>query len=155
MALQVAVSAPEATSGPRDPKVLLSTLWVFAVLNYLYADVLTLMDAEMLKAILNGQVGAVRMTPGVLIGAAVLVETAIAMIPLSRLLPYCWNRWVNIAVGTIHTVAVALSVFAAGGTPAVYYLLFAAIEVACTAFIVGYAWRWRRQPAPPDGAPGR
>ena len=28
-----------------DRKVLLSTLWIFVVLNYLYCDILTLMDA--------------------------------------------------------------------------------------------------------------
>ncbi|HSL21026.1 MAG TPA: DUF6326 family protein [Vicinamibacterales bacterium] len=124
-------------------KMLLSTLWIFAVFNYLYADVLTLMDAETLKMIMAGQVGSVPMTRGVLLGAAVLVETAIAMALLSRVLEYRVNRWANIIAGTIHTAAVALSLFAGGGTPALYYVFFATIEVACTVFIIWFAWRWR------------
>jgi hypothetical protein len=129
-------------------KVLLSTLWVFAVFNYLYADIVTLMDSQVLKMLLTGQVGAMRMTRGLLLGAAVLVETAIAMVLLSRVLAYRLNRWANILVGATHTAAVTLSVFLGGGTPALYYLFFATIEVACTLFIIWYAWRWKPATAP-------
>ena len=136
-------SSPGTTNDMRSTKVLLSTLWVFAVFNYLYADVMTLMDSEGLKMIMTGQVGSIRMTQGVLLGAAVLIETAIVMVLLSRILDYRLNRWANIIAGAIHTAAVALSVFVAGGTPALYYLFFATIEVACTVFIIWYAWRWK------------
>ena len=34
----------------------LSTLWLFATLNYLYCDVVTLMDPHLLKAFLAGNV---------------------------------------------------------------------------------------------------
>ena len=139
-------SSRPTTIEMRSAKVLLSTLWLFAVLNYLYADVFTLMDSEMLKVIMTGQVGSMRMTRGLLLGAAVLIETAIGMVLLSRVLEYRLNRWSNIIAGAIHTAAVALSVLAGGGTPALYYVFFATIEVACTLFIMWYAWKWR--PAP-------
>ena len=126
----------------KGTKVLLSTLWVFAVFNYLYADVITLMDSEMLRMIMAGHVGSLPMTRGLLFGAAVLVETAIAMIVLSRVLEYRLNRWANIIAGVIHTAAVALSLLLGGGTPTLYYLFFASIEIACTVFIIWYAWRW-------------
>lgn len=142
-------SSPGTTNDMRGTKVLLSTLWVFAVFNYLYADVMTLMDPEGLKMIMTGEVGSLRMTRGVLLGAAALMETAIVMVLLSRILEYGLNRWANIIAGAIHTAAVALSVFVAGGTPALYYLFFATIEVACTVYIVWYAWRWK-----PGAAPG-
>ena len=141
-------SSPSTTSATKSTQVLLSTLWVFAVFNYLYADVVTLMDAEMLKMIMGGQVGSMRMTRGLLLGAAVLVETAIAMVVLSRVLEYTLNRWANMIAGVIHTAAVALSLVLGGGTPTLYYLFFATIEIACTVFIVWYAWRWKPATAP-------
>jgi hypothetical protein len=141
--MHTADSSAGTTIEMKRTKVLLSTLWIFAVFNYLYADVITLMDSEMLKMIMTGQVGSMRMTRGLLFGAAVLIETAIAMVLLSRVLKYSLNRWVNIIVGAIHTAAVALSVLAGGGTPALYYVFFATIEVACTLFIMWYAWRWK------------
>jgi hypothetical protein len=143
MGHHAANSSPSTTIDTKSTKVLLSTLWVFAVFNYLYADVVTLMDSEMLKMIMAGQVGSMRMTRGLLLGAAVLVETAIAMVLLSRVLEYTLNRWANIIAGAIHTTAVALSLVLGGGTPTLYYLFFATIEIACTVFIVWYAWRWK------------
>lgn len=122
-------------------KVKLSTLWIFAMFNYLYADVMSLMDPEGLKQIMTGQVGSIQITQGFLLGAAVLMETAIAMVLLSRVLKYAANRWANIIVGAIHTAAVFLSMFV-GATPALYYIFFGTIEIVCTSLIVWYAWRW-------------
>lgn len=150
MVHHTADASPSTTIAMQSHKVLLSTLWVFAVFNYLYADVVTLMDSEMLKMILTGQVGSMRMTRSLLLGAAVLIETAIAMVLLARVLDYTLNRWANIIVGAIHTVAVALSLVLGGGAPALYYLFFAAIEIACTLFIMWYAWRWKPATAPPS-----
>jgi len=129
-----------------DVKVTLSTLWVFAMLNYLYADVMTLMNPEELKVIMTGSVGPMQVTQGFLLGAAVLMETAIAMVLLSRVLRYRANRRANIIAGVLHTAAVFGSLFVGTG-PALYYLFFAVIEIACTAFIVWYAWRWKEQGA--------
>ena len=128
------------TTAMKDRQVILSTLWIFAMFNYLYCDVMTLMDPEGLKIIMSGQVGSMQITPGFLLGAAVLMETAIAMVLLSRVLKYSANRWANIIAGIIHTAAVSLSMFT--GTPAIFYIFFAAIEIPCTLFIVWYAWRW-------------
>ncbi len=126
----------------KDRKVMLSTLWIFAVLNYIYADVFIGKDPEMVKQLIAGT-GPLQMTGGVLFGAAILMETAIAMVLLSRILKYKANRWANIIVGVIHTAAVSLSLFV--GTPALYYVFFAAIEIACTLFIIWYAWKWPEQ----------
>jgi hypothetical protein len=69
------------------------------------------------------------------------METSIAMVLLSRVLKYRANRWANIIAGIINTAAVSFSLFA--GKPAPYYVFFATIEIACTSFIVWYAWKWR------------
>jgi len=124
----------------RDMKVKLSLLWIFAMFNYLYADVMTLMDSSVLKELMKGYAGPIQITQGFLLGGAILIETAIAMVLLSRVLKYRANRWANIIAGAIHTAAVFASMFV--GTPAPYYIFFGTIEIACTSLIVWYAWKW-------------
>ncbi|MFC2045558.1 DUF6326 family protein [Chloroflexota bacterium] len=133
------------TSIMKDRKVVLSTLWIFAMFNYIYADVMGSMDASVLKEILTGSVDGMQITQGLLLAGAILMETAIVMVLLSRILKYRANRLANIIVGVIHTVAVSWSLSV--GTLAPYYIFFASIEIACTVFIVLYAWRWREQEA--------
>lgn len=124
-----------------DMKSKLSTLWIFAALNYLYCDVLGLMDPELLPQILRGSVNGLELTPGFLLGAGILVEIPIAMVLLSRVLPYRANRWANIAAGTIMTAVQSASLFV--GVPAPYYLFFSVVEIATTVLIVWFAWTWR------------
>src|SRR5260370_4602753 len=79
-----------------DIKERLSVLWIFALLNYLYADVIALW------AILGSPPAD---TPHLgqlaLAGSAVLMEIPIAMILASRLLPLRANRLANIIPGRI------------------------------------------------------
>ncbi len=136
-----------------DRKVMLSTLWIFALFNYIYADVSSLTEAVfmpgMLEKLMTESVGGpIQITQGLLLAGAVLMETAIAMVLLSRVLKYRANRWANIIVGIIHTVAVLASTFV-GGAPAPYYIFHIIIEVACTLFIVWYAWKWPKQEGQP------
>jgi hypothetical protein len=141
-----------------DMKSRLSTLWIFASLNYLYCDVASLMDPQLLPQYLRGNVNGLEFTPEFLLAAGVLVEIFIAMVLLSRLLPYRVNRWANIAAGAVMT-AVQLStvLFTA---PAPYYGFFSAIEIATTVTIVWCAWKWtepalhtsKRPPSPASTA---
>jgi len=128
-------------AGMKDRKVKLSTLWIFAMFNYLYCDVVTLMDPELLKQFLAGNVGGIHFTQGFLLGASILMEIPIAMVLLSRLLKYKANRRANIIAGTIMT-AVQLSSLFFGSSPTMYYIFFSIIEISCTAMIVWYAWNW-------------
>ena len=125
-----------------DRKILLSAIWVFVVLNYLYCDVLSLMDAESLKELMTGNVGGMEITQGFLLGAGILMEISIGMGLLSRVLTYRVNRWANVTAGIITTVVQALSLFV-GTAPTMYYIFFSIIEIASTALIVWLAWTWR------------
>lgn len=120
----------------------LSTLWVVATLNYLYCDVVTLMDPNLLRQFMAGHVGGIQVTQAFLLGAGVLVEIPIAMVLLSRILGDRSNRWANIVAGTTMTAVQLLSLVVK--TPAPYYLFFSIIEIACTAAIVWYAASWRK-----------
>ena len=122
-----------------DRKVLLSTLWLFAMLTYTYGDVVTLMDPV--------KHGSIELTEGFLLGGSIFMMIPISMVLLSRVLKYRANRWANIIAGTIMTVALILTLFVA--VPTLYYAFFSAIEIACTAVIVWYAWKWSN----PEGSP--
>ena len=122
-------------------KTKLSTLWVFATLNYLYADVVALMDTNLLKGYLAGNIGGVAISQGFLLAAGVLVEIPMSMVLFSRLLGYRFNRWVNLVAGTVMTLVQASTLFV--HTPALYYVFFSVIEIAATAGIVWLAWSWR------------
>jgi hypothetical protein len=125
----------------RDRKIVLSTLWIFAMLNYLYADVFTLFFNPAV------QQEPLAMPQEAVLVFAILMETAIAMVLLSRFLKYGANRWANIIAGIFHTAFVAWSMI--GESPALFYVFFASIEMVCTLFIAWYAWKWRN----PEGQP--
>lgn len=129
------------TTGMEDGKVRLSTLWVFVLLNYLYCDVVALMNPDLLKQFIAGNVGGIPVTEEFLLGGAILMEIPISMVLLSRVLTYAANRWANIIAGTIMTAAQFSSLFF-GSSPTMYYVFFSLIEIACTALIVFYAWKW-------------
>jgi len=125
----------------KDRKVILSTLWIFVTLNYLYCDVLSLMSAELLNALLTGEVGGINMNETTLLLAAVLMEIPIALVLLSRVLKYKANRWANIIAGLIKTI-VMIGTLLMGVS--YHYIFFATIEIATTIFIVWYAWTWTK-----------
>jgi hypothetical protein len=118
-----------------DRKVLLSTLWIFAILNYIYADVFNLFFNP------AAQAGTASITAGAALFFAVSMETSIAMVILSRVLKRGANRWANIAAGIFHTGLVIYSLF--GQTPMPFYVFFAVVEIACTLLIVWLAIRWK------------
>ncbi|MHB1416884.1 MAG: DUF6326 family protein [Chloroflexota bacterium] len=134
----------------QDRRVILSTLWIFVMFNYVYADVYTLffnpvLRPESWQQFMAGFAGGIQLTEAFVLVTALLMETAIAMVLLSRVLGYRANRWANIIVGAFHTVFVAWSLI--GETPTLFYASFVAIEVSCTLFIAWYAWTWRRPKA--------
>jgi len=127
-----------------DTKERLSLLWIFALLNYLYADVIALWALLGLPPADTPHLG-----PLALAGAAVLMEIPIAMILASRMLPFRANRMANIVAGTIVTLVNGFLTFipplsGLGRPPALpEYLFFATIETVCTVAIVWQAWTWR------------
>ena len=117
-----------------DPKVKLSLLWIFVILNMAYADILSLMDPT---SIIRGiMVGAPMPAGGLLLGAIVM-ETSIAMVVLSWVLNYKVNRWVTSIIG----VFMIWQIIIGGHGP--YYVFFATVEVACMLLIIWFAWKWK------------
>ena len=123
-------------------KVKLSLLWLFVMLNYIYADIMTLMDSSILNELLAGAVGGLQITPTFLLVGAILMEIPIAMVFLSLILKNKVNRWANIIAGFIKTAIMILTMFV--GVPTMYYLFFGVIEIVTTTAIVIIAWKWKK-----------
>jgi hypothetical protein len=135
---------PGATEGLRRERgKILSALWVFVTVNYIYCDVLALMDHAYLRQVLSGTVGGMHMTQGFLLAASILMEIPMAMILLSWVLRPRPNRIANLVAGSVMTV-VQLGTLFGGTSPTASYVFFSAVEIATTAFIVWYAWTWPR-----------
>ena len=128
--------------GSKDRRAILSTLWIFLSLNYIYCDHLENMQPGVIKEMLTGQIGAIPVTPEFLLTAALLLEIPFLMIVLSRVLKYGANRWANAIAGILMTV-VQVGTMGMGTGPSLSYLFYSAIEIACNLFIVWYAWTWR------------
>jgi hypothetical protein len=117
-----------------DRKAILSTVWIFVMFNYLYGDLaMVIFRPAAYQRIVAG------MSEGLVFGATVLMEILIAMVLLSRVLKYEANRWANIIMGIVGTAFAALTLI---GKPPAFYVFLSAIEIACTLFIVWYAWTW-------------
>ena len=100
------------------------------------------LQKESWQRFLEGCVGTISLTHGFVLITAILMETAIAMVILSRVLKHRANRWVNIGSGAFHTLFVVWSLIS-GRENTPFYLFFAVIEMACTLFIVWLAIRWK------------
>lgn len=127
----------------RDIKERLSLLWLFALLNYLYADVTALW------AIVGSPKNeAPHLSDLALLGSSVLMEIPIAMILASRLLPFRANRLANIIASGIVTVVNGTVTFivplVTSARPPAFpaYLFFGTIETVATLIIIWQAWNW-------------
>ena len=141
------MNANNKTVETKDRKVILSTLWIFAMFNYLYADVFGLFFNP------AAHTETLQMTQEVVLAFAIMMETAIAMVLLSRFLKYGANRWANMIAGVFHTALVAWTLISAVQPP--FYVMFASIEMVCTLIIAWYAWKWRSPESLPLSQPAR
>jgi uncharacterized protein DUF6326 len=132
----------------KDTKERLSLLWLFVLLNYLYADVIGLF------AIAGSRTPFAPLSQWALMGSAVLMEIPIAMIVASRLLSFRANRLANIIAAALVTVVNGFLTYVpplvGWGKPPAFpeYLFFATIETVCTVIIIRQAWRWSGAEAP-------
>jgi len=125
-----------------DRRTILPLLWIFYVLNILYADVLTNMGnmATVGTMAIENEIVETLLTPEMLLIASFILEAAMLMIIFSRVLPYRINRIMNITVAVLETITVVASLFVGHST--IYYKFFASVETITSLFIIWYAWRW-------------
>ncbi len=116
----------------------LSWLWVFVMLNMIFADILSFMNASVLKGFLAGRAEQIAITPSFVLMAAVVTEIPIAMVVLSQMLPKRANRWANM-------IAAALTIaYIWGGLLNMpHYIFLAAAQTLALLYIGRLAWTWR------------
>ena len=125
-----------------DMKVLLSTLWIFVLLNVIFRDIHELISPGFIQEVMTGTVNGIQMTEELLFLGAIIVEVPIAMVLLSRILQYRVNRWANMVAG-VFTILVVFS-----NVPTDFDdIFFEIIEVVSLLLIVWFAWKWPKQEA--------
>ncbi len=130
------------TGSKMNTRILLSLLWVFYTVNFMYCDTLLKLEPGVLEGIMSGYTadGTVKITAGFLLGTAMMFEIPFLMIVLSWVLKYRANRWANIIAATLFVVAQIGSLFL--GVPSPMYIFYSTIEIAALLLIVWNAWKW-------------
>jgi hypothetical protein len=128
----------------KNTQLLLTLLWVFYSLNFMYADVLSSLEPGVLQNEMAGYVadGSIKITEGFLLGTAIMFEIPFLMIVLSWVLKYRANRWINMIAGSLFVVVQIGSLFM--GKPSLAYIFYSTIEVAALLLIV---WNPEGQPS--------
>lgn len=117
----------------------LMVLWIFVKLNVISADLLSFLNANFLKGIIEtGSAEGLVITPSFLLIAAILLEVNILMVVISRLATYRINRTLNIIAPPI-----VIAFIIGGGSMTPHYIFFASIEVITLILIMRIAWKWR------------
>ena len=117
-----------------DKKALLSTLWIFVLLNVIFRDLHEFFRAEMIEEIIT-------LTPvseQVMLIGGIMMEIPILMVLLSRILNYRINRWANIIIGAV-TIALIIGL----GQKDLDDIFFATIEVIALSAVIWLAVKWR------------
>jgi len=125
-----------------DKKTLLSTLWIFLTVNFIFCDVFTLMHSEDLKNLLNGNVDGMQLTQEFLLSFAIMMEIPMLMILLSRLLKYKSNRILNLIFGGLLAIIQIWSLTV--GNITLHYWFFSIVEIITCISIVWIAWKWTK-----------
>ena len=123
--------------------MLLSKIWVFLSLNYILCDLLSNMEKSVLRMLLDGNVGGVPMTEGMLLFAGVSLEIPFLMVLLSTILPYKSNRIANAAAASL-MIIYQLGSFLFGSDVTLHYIFFSTIELLANAAILLLALRWKQ-----------
>jgi len=113
------------------------------LLQLTLCDLLSNMEMSVLKMLLEGNVGGVPMTEGMLLFAGVSLEIPFLMILLSTILPYKDNRITN-AAAAILMIVYQLGSFFFGSDVTLHYAFFSTVEVLANAAILLLALRWKR-----------
>ena len=126
------------TDASERRKAMLSTAWVFVILNMLLRDVHEIFRPGFLEEVMTGTVGSIAMTEEFLLVAAFIVEIPVAMVVLCRLLKRGANRWANLIVGPMVIIAVITN-----GAADLDDIFFGAVQVIALSVIIWSAWTWK------------
>lgn len=124
----------------QDRKIVLSTLWVFVLINMIYADILGMLKPGYLE---NLDKLSQELSAETVLLFSLLMEVPIIMILLSRVLNRRANRIANLVAAplSILWVVVPSLITSLGSTP-LSYVFFATVESLAMLYITWYAFKW-------------
>lgn len=130
-------------SNLNDPtSMLLSKIWVFLSLNYIFCDLLSNMEMSVLQMLLEGNIAGVAMTEEMLLFAGVSLEIPFLMVVLSTVLSHKPNRIANGVAGTL-MILYQFGSFFFGSDVTLHYTFFSAIEILGNLTILVLALKWK------------
>ena len=118
------------------PQTLLSTLWIFVLLNMIFRDLHQFGNKGFLEEMMSGTVNGVEITEQLMLVGGFLAEIPILMVLLSRLLNDKINKWSNILASLI-TMSVLLMGIPSADLDDIFFLT---IEVIAFIAIIRTAW---------------
>lgn len=121
-----------------ETKAKLSTLWIFFLLNIIFRDIHEFVEPGFIEEIMTGTSNGNPITEQMLLLGGVMIEVPIAMVLLSRLLPYRANRWANIIAAALYISL--LIIFGTTDLDDTFHLI---VEIAALSLVIWSAVRWR------------
>jgi len=121
-----------------EKRALLSALWIFVLLNFIFRDLHEIMKAEVLADALNGIYNGQEVTEAMFLLGGIMIEVPIAMVLMAWVLPLRANRWVNVIVAPLF----ALTLIGLPGDLDDYFHV--AVMLIALAVVVWKAWTWER-----------
>ncbi|SEL50698.1 hypothetical protein SAMN04487910_2665 [Aquimarina amphilecti] len=119
------------------PQTLLSTLWIFVLLNIIFRDLHQFVKSEFIEEIMTGTVNGIEITDELMLLGGFLAEIPILMVLLSRILSENVNKWANIIAGIITLVVFATGIPSLDIDDAFHM----AIETTAILWIFRIAWK--------------
>lgn len=117
-------------------RMILSTLWIYMVANYIYCDVFSLMEPVFIQALAaGGHFGDITITKEFLFMFSVVMQIPVVMIVLPRVLPGRLNRVINLIAALIMAMIQIWS-FGAGSESTPHYIFFSVIELTTLLIIM-------------------
>jgi len=120
-------------------QTLLSSLWIFVILNIFARDLHELGRPGMLEQVMSGVVDGVTITEELMLLGGIMIEIFLIMVVLSQVLNHKINRCVNMIVGLIAIVIVVITNL----SPDLDNIFFMIIKIIALLAIIGTAWRWK------------
>tara|TARA_R110001606_G_C15146254_1_gene625156 strand:+ start:198 stop:617 length:420 start_codon:yes stop_codon:yes gene_type:complete len=118
-------------------ETLLSTLWLFVLLNMIFRDIHQFVKKGSIEEIMTGMVNGIEITDELMLLGGFLAEIPILMVLLSRILDDRANKWANIITGLI-TLAVFATAVPSLDMDDAFHMT---IEIAAILWIFQIAWK--------------
>lgn len=117
---------------------LLTTLWVFVLINILFADIFGFMLPGSIAELMTGTVDGIKITTNFMFLAAIINEIPILMILISKFMNRKPSRILNIIFAAFTIVYIV-----GGASFNIVYYFFATVEIIALLAVIRTALKWK------------